>query len=535
MPVVNTPEGLVNFPDSMSDSEIKEVLRKKFPPKSKKKPTKGDYARAAAQGLTFGFADEIEAAVRSAVSDKTYEEEVGKIRKDIEAFREKDPMAAYGTEIAASAVLPFGAARTAGMIGGKAAQAAKAIGQRTAAAPILSSAAGGAAYGAGAAESGDTLEGALTGGLLGGAIGGAVSKALPRVSQEAKEMIGRGVPLTAGQAMGGLPRAFEATARALPFAGGLVESAQQRAVSQFSRTAVEDALKPLGLSLPKKATGTEAVKAAFKQIDDAYDDLTPRLKIAGGKNAENMRAAVTNSVQEGLDSVGLISKKQEKDINKYLKDIIEIFDGDEIAGKTILSADKILGKKAYQLTKPAASDSDRVVGEVLKTVQNGIRRELKKQNPKARADLQKIHTSYQRLMPVQSAAAKARAARESGEFTPSELISSAVSQRRRAGAMGEAPMQREALAAENILGQDRTGIARPILEARPIIGLLGGAGLGATGALAPAAAGLGLLGAAYSRAGVPLTRGALQGLGEGLRAPARVGAGLLGSEGVFTE
>ena len=48
--------------------------------------------------------------------------------------------------------------------------------------------------------------------------------------------------------------------------------------------------------------------------------------------------------------------------------------------------------------------------------------ELQRQNPTARADLSKIHRSYERLMPVQAAAARARAAREAGEFTPAELL-----------------------------------------------------------------------------------------------------------------
>jgi hypothetical protein len=520
VPQFQFPDGKTyEFPEGTTKSQAVKYYKKKIAPKLEKEPTTGDYARAAAQGLTFGFADEIEAAIRSAVGSKTYEEEVKGIRRDIERFREAAPVAAYGTEIGASALLPFGAAR-AGALGAKAATAA-------AARPVTTAIGTGALYGAGAAEEGERLKSAAIGGALGGTIGGAVSKALPKIAPEAKEMIRRGVPLTAGQAMGGAPRAFESTARALPFAGGVVEAAQQRATAQFSRTAVEDALKPLGLKLQKGVTGSDAVKQAFSKIDDSYDKLTPRLKI---KNAQSMRDSVTQSIKEGVEQVGLISNKQQKNIQKYLKDIIDIFEGKEIAGKTFLSADKILGKKAYQLTKPAADDSDRVVGEVLRTVQRGIRDELKRQNPKARESLGRIHRAYERLMPVQSAAAKARAAREGGEFTPAELISSAVSQRRRAGAMGEAPMQAEGLIGQGILGQDRTGISRPILEARPILGLLGGGALGATGALAPAAAGLGLLAGAYSRAGVPVTRAALSGLGTGLRAPVPMTAGLLGAE-----
>lgn len=59
----------------------------------------GNLLRAAGQGVTFGFGDEIEALVRAAMSDRTYQQEVKDIREDIEEFRETNPVAAYGTEI----------------------------------------------------------------------------------------------------------------------------------------------------------------------------------------------------------------------------------------------------------------------------------------------------------------------------------------------------------------------------------------------------------------------------------------------------
>lgn len=525
MPQFQFPDGKTyEFPEGTTKSQAVKYYKKKIASKLEKEPAAGDYARAAAQGLTFGFADEIEAALRSAVGPKTYEEEVKGIRGDIERFRETAPVAAYGTEIGASALLPFGVAR-AGALGAKAATAA-------AARPVTSAIGTGALYGAGAAEEGERLKSAAIGGVLGGAVGGAVSKALPKIGAEAKEMISRGVPLTAGQAMGGLPKAFESTAKALPFAGGIIEKAQQRATAQFSRTAVEDALKPFGIKLPKNVTGSKAVKVAFSEIDKQYEQITPKLRIAGdnGKNAERMRNAVFQSKDSAIKEIGLISSRQEKEIQKYIDDTIELLRGDEIAGKTFLSVDKILGKKAYELTKFGSDESDRVVGEVLRSIQRGLRDELEIQNPVVRENLKKIHESYERLMPVQSAASKARAAREGGEFTPSELISSAVSQRRRAGAMGEAPMQAEGLAGQRILSQETSGISRPILEARPLMGLFGAGALGATGGLVPAAAGLGLLAGSYSRAGVPATRAALSGLGTGLRAPIPTTAGLLGSD-----
>lgn len=523
------PDGKTyKFPEGTSKETAIKYYKQKVAPELDFTPTTGDYARAAAQGLTFGFADEIEAAVRSAFSDKTYEQEVGEIRKGIETFREEAPAKALATEIGASALLPFGAARAATQLGGRAAQLARAAGQTAAARPASTAAASGALYGAGAAEDiSDVPESALAGGLLGGAIGGAVSKALPRISQEAKQFIERGVPLTPGQAMGGLPRAFESTARALPFAGGAIEKAQARSVAEFSRTSVEDALKPLGLELKKGITGTTAVKQAFDKIDEVYKEITPRLKI---DDAAALRDATVKSVEDSIEKIGLITKGQQKEVNKYLKDIAELFSGDEITGKTFVKADKIINKKVYQLTKFGQSAENMEIGEILKSVQKGIRDELERQNPAAAADYKKIRQSYERLMPVQAATAKSRAAREAGEFSPSELLQSAISQRRRAGARGEAPMQAEALIGERIMGADRTGIARPLLEARPLIGLLGGAGAVGTGSIVPALAGIGGLSAAYSRAGVPLTRNLLTGLGETLRAPIPVASGLLGAK-----
>ena len=59
----------------------------------------GNLLRAGLQGVTFGFADELEAMARAAASDRTYQQEVKDIREDIEQFRETNPVAAYGTEI----------------------------------------------------------------------------------------------------------------------------------------------------------------------------------------------------------------------------------------------------------------------------------------------------------------------------------------------------------------------------------------------------------------------------------------------------
>ena len=66
--------------------------------------------RSAAQGITFGTADEIEGFVRSLIGEETYKQERDKIRAGLEKFRSDFPVEAYGTEIAASIPTMGGAA-----------------------------------------------------------------------------------------------------------------------------------------------------------------------------------------------------------------------------------------------------------------------------------------------------------------------------------------------------------------------------------------------------------------------------------------
>lgn len=70
----------------------------------------GNLARSIGQGITFGFGDELEARYRALTGDRSYDEEVADIRQSIDQFRETNPVAAYGSEIAGSIPTGFGLA-----------------------------------------------------------------------------------------------------------------------------------------------------------------------------------------------------------------------------------------------------------------------------------------------------------------------------------------------------------------------------------------------------------------------------------------
>lgn len=124
-------------------------------------------ARAAAQGVTFGFGDELEAFIRSNVHGRDYDATLGKIRSEIDRFRAENPGAALTAEIiggiASAVVLPSAAALKGASVGSRVLQSAKFGGLY------------GGLYGAGTSEGGalERAKGAAIGAGIGGATGGA--------------------------------------------------------------------------------------------------------------------------------------------------------------------------------------------------------------------------------------------------------------------------------------------------------------------------------------------------------------------------
>ena len=155
--------------------------------------------RAFAQGLTFGFADEIEAGLRTGgglIGD--YSKTVKGIRDDLNELRAKNTGLALSSEIAgaflpslAAGLFTGGAGTGAGLAatGARVAQGAKAAQAAKVSSPSLLKSMGqgagrgaayGTAYGVGTAEGGlgERTVGGITGGLTGGVLGGAVPVAL---------------------------------------------------------------------------------------------------------------------------------------------------------------------------------------------------------------------------------------------------------------------------------------------------------------------------------------------------------------------
>lgn len=193
MPItVNGPNGVtINFPDNTDSNTINRVMREAVggpkPPSQPKPEMTGALsatAQGVGQGLTFGFADEIEGAVRGGfdalTSNKSfsdaYPERVGNARSRMEAARKEQPLAFYGGEIGSALFVPGGLAKL-GVKGALAQSAGRGLGARSLAA-AKEGAAYGAAYGAGTGEGEGRVSSAVTGAALGGGVGAAFPAAV---------------------------------------------------------------------------------------------------------------------------------------------------------------------------------------------------------------------------------------------------------------------------------------------------------------------------------------------------------------------
>lgn len=188
---ITSPDGAtyeITAPEGASEQDVMSYAQKQISsaPGREKTGALSAAAQGVGQGMTFGFSDEIEGAVRGGVdaltSDKTfsdaYGERVGAARERQSNAAEDNPAAFYGGEIGSALLVPGGLAR-AGIRGATARAADLGLGARSAAA-AREGAAYGAAYGTGTAEGGipERVAGAVGGALTGGAIGAAVPGAV---------------------------------------------------------------------------------------------------------------------------------------------------------------------------------------------------------------------------------------------------------------------------------------------------------------------------------------------------------------------
>lgn len=238
--------------------------------------------RAAAQGLTLGAADEIEAGVRTLFGGRPYEDVLNEIRGSLKAYQEARPIEAMASEAGGAVVPAVGAALLAPFTGGA---------STAAVAPTLGRLAGmaaleGGAYAFNTGEGGFAERAArIPGGAVTGAIGGTVAG---------------GVTRAAGGAINALT---DATRRIIGNRGSsVVENEIQRLAQQTGKTADEIADDILnGRILAENETIKAAVRAYRAGGGEAStvitQAMTPRPAATRAQAMDEMRQYLSDIAQ----------------------------------------------------------------------------------------------------------------------------------------------------------------------------------------------------------------------------------------------
>lgn len=537
--IVNAPEGatqeqvfsfvqsqMQQAPQSMQAAQVPASEQQEAAPKQK--AGLGDYLRAVGQGVTLGFADELEALARSSLGGGRYEQEVAKARAGLERARETNPYLAYGGEIAGSlATLPFGGAAGLAARGVKgASMAGKAL-----ASPVGRGLLEGAIYGAGAAE-GDPmarLDEAAVGGLIGGAFGGIGQIAGPKITEAAKKLRETGVRLTPGQYFGGATKAAEQAARQVPFAGSMVRARAEDAMKDFNRVVIDEILTPIGKKIDPKLTGREGLKAMDTALTEAYDEALSPLSLQYGESLKSRigkaldltvaRAADGKPYIAGSEAFIDLGKPELDVLQRYIGMMMKRFDGGVMSGDVYKALDSDLRKAAVRYGK-SQEPAKKQLGEALGEMRNALFEEVTGQaGGDAASKLRAVDFAYRQKKILETALEKPGANAE--YFTADQLQKAVQQSSKRLGsgafARGEAPLQKLAEAGKNVFGQLEYSTARDLAWIGGAQGALGAIGLSA---LSPvlAAGGIGGLGLLYSP-------GVAQGLRPGMEAARRGVAG----------
>ena len=481
-------------------------------------------SRSLGQGITFGFADEAEAYIRSVLGEGEYTEIRDDIRQNLNKFRADEPAFAYGAEIGAALLTPGGAARLATKAGMKAV-ADKAV-MAAAKRPATAAGVGGAIYGAGTAEE---IEDVPVAAGVSGVIGMGGQAMAPTVSRTARALQRAGIPVTPGQLFGrGAARAEQALT-SVPMMGAGVAKARETAMEAFPATMYGRALRPLGVTIPPMMQPRAAANKAAAEFRKRYDAALKGVEIDVTDDVLDELSGAVSAAKSGL---GEAQEAVGRDIETMV--LQKVLSGEKLTGESLKTIQSELGRKSSGAIK--ANNFE--LAEAYDAVDTALMSIFAKNAPEKAADLRKIDEAYSMYVPLRRAAAGA----PESAFTPAQAMRAVRAEERKLGATGmgrlergEARLQRPIEAAQQVIGSavPDSGTAGRLMAGGMLMGG-GGALAGAPVGMSPEGAlgmlGLGMLGRGmYTPLGqAALRRAIIPGISGTLRSPAT--AGLLGEQ-----
>lgn len=321
---------------------------------------------------------------------------------------------------------------------------------------------------------GQTALGTVAGTGLSGAsqaVGGALA---PRLSPDIAALRNAKVPLTAGRVMGGPAQSFEQRLAGLPIIGDFINNRERQSLEGFNRTTINQALEPIGASLPAKAPwGRESLKNMYTAIDKAYDTaLDPIDKVAGDADFGRSLAQLKTVAQKKPDVWSRFEP--------VWQEAVDSFAGDKtMTGRGVKQMMSELGRDARNYSRSDDYDK-RELAARMNDLKGQLSALVQRQWPEEAGKLTSADKSYAMAMRIGQAAN--RRAGSEGKFTPMDLLTASRSQgggmRGKEFQQGDALFQQWGELANRILPSKipDSGTAGRFFAAHPVTGTALGLG-----------------------------------------------------------
>jgi hypothetical protein len=365
--------------------------------------------RAFGQGLTLGFGDELEAALRTgSMSGQQYEQMRNQLRAQQASFGEDYPVASTAANIAGGLVVPGGMALRAGAkapsllkttIGGGAVGGAESVGRSETPQGMSENVLKDAALGAGLS---------LGGGVVGRAL-------RPELDPVAKSLMQQGVRMTPGQALGGVVESFEEVGSGAPIVKSLINPARTSAIKSFDMAAFDKALAPIGQKVPRDGTVREVLSFTRDALGKEYDRIYPQMSLAYNKTLENQMSGLLNRYPKSK-----LPDAQREFFQNNIMGVVDTLSQGAISGARIKALRQDLRDMALKY-KNETGDAG-LLYEPLRDLDIAVGKSLQNQNRKLARELAKTDEGYSKFVAIETAVPVGGGVE--GIFSPAQLAQS---------------------------------------------------------------------------------------------------------------
>lgn len=453
MPDVRMPDGaVVRFPDEMPPEQIKSIIATKFPnvgraPESQQSqdlraelsamtqnPSKAAYDRLpgwqkplvaasdvasrAADGLMFGFGDEIAAGIRAPFTDKSYSEELADQERRTNAERKRAGGAATAAEVA-------GNIRTFTKL------------------PSFTNNSIQAGHGLLRTSAGSAADGAIAGGLMGLGDTGTMDQRLDAAEQGAK--VGLGIGFAAPLAVAGLSKAAQKVIS--PFASsperaravdtltreGIETTAGQRTGSKALRYAEGELGGARAAQVAEKQAeqftaaalrraGVNSSRATPEVMDEAFQKIGTRFDNLAKATSVKPDRQLLMDLRTAFDEYGSLVPVSQRApvVTKLTNDIVDAFKNNRTLSGTSFQA---LSSRLGRLARSAKADPQlaSALRGLKEALDDAMERSLSARSKTYAGHWAKARRDYRNLLVLEDAAGRAGEKAASGLISPAAL------------------------------------------------------------------------------------------------------------------